>query len=201
MGRGSRGLVAATALTVAVLGAAPGSAQALNVFGQGEPKGTAAFVDLSWVSAGERNDVTVHPHGAVRNSDYATPQVLPTSVTIQDTATPLGPVSGICTQTSPSQAVCAWPHGIDFVSAFLGSGADRFVADEGPPIGWDVSTGDGADRVILPATSYAAVSTGAGDDTIVVGTTGGGSIDCGPGIDVSVFAGVPSSTANCETTP
>lgn len=222
MRMGSRGVAGAAALTIA-LGVASGTARAATVLGQGEMKGTAAFVDISEVAAGAANDITVRASGTVTNSDTGMPALLPTSITVTDAAAPLGDASGACVLTAPSTARCTWAQGIDYVDAVLGSGGDRLVVQGGPPIGWSVFTGDGADHVTLPATTYANVFTyggddtiavtqvspyggstvdaGDGDDTVAVVNDGPGGVDCGPGNDTSLVATQSLAVANCETTP
>ena len=226
MSRPAVGALAVTGILVSVCVTAP-AASAVNVYAQGEFRGTAGVVRIERADPTESNRITVTPAGAVRN-DTGDPlfTLLPRSLVVRDAATALGDVSGSCERLSAHAARCTWPQGIDWVDAFLGSGNDSFRSRLGrsgarTPIGYGITTGDGTDTVRIPVSKGASIFTEGGNDVIAVGqqsyfegitvyagagddkvravNAGPGSVDCGDGNDQAVIVSALTGNTNCET--
>jgi hypothetical protein len=217
----------AVGVVTAGLASATG-AQAVSVAAGVGPSGGSSVVDITGAQAGERNDITVTPSGAVQDQDAIDPvfRLTPTSVLVTDAATPLGDVSGGCVRVTANSARCTALNGVDTVNATLGSGGgDGFTLDPGPtglatPMDYFLQTGDGDDHVSIPVSRGLAISSlggsdtitagdpstvrnvliraGAGDDHVRLATAAAATVDCGDGSDSALVVGPRASTLGCE---
>ena len=220
------GLVAAIVVTAALAGAS--SAHAVTVGIGNPPSGFAELGIGSW-EAGERNDITVTPSGAVPRLGVVDPAyaLMPTSVEVRDATTPLSVDTAGCVLIDAHTARCTAPQGFGNVYANLGPGGDSsFTLEPGAtgaatPLDYQVWTHDGDDRVSIPLSRGVSVDTHGGADTIDVAdqdawygriSAGAGDdrvrltaprtkvdVDCGDGIDVAVILSTASTNTGCET--
>ena len=202
-----RGALMSMAVVGAALIGAPG-AQAVDVGGADTNGVRTVFITEPQDA---QNDLTVTPVGAVPDTDGVTDPAFPTAplgVLVSDSTTPLGDVSGDCVKVNANTARCTALDGYDLVSVALGGSStipDSLTLNPGPsgaatPMDWEVSTGEGADRLTIPAAKQLNIWTNGGNDTITAAsltTVGINNVHSGAGDDQVQLASAAPAYVYC----